>query len=184
MRNAFCLFILCLAAITAMGCSSISVHHDYDAAANWASYKTFDWIEQPMDPAGGNAQDARAQNSLLAKRIMNAVNAQLAQRGMYRDIQNPTLLLAYHTGVQSKVDVTNYGYSYGYGYYGWQGSNVDVYQYNEGTLIIDLIDASTKELVWRGVAQKTLADNPRPEQIDKTINDAVAKIFQKYPPKK
>jgi hypothetical protein len=181
MKRAVCLLALGLA-IVGMGCSSMSINHDYDTSVDFRSYKTFDWIEQPTSPAG-NAQQAQQRSDLLAKRIRNAVNSELGQKGMWRDTGNPDLLLVYHTGVQNKVNVTDWGYSYGRGYYGGYGSNIDVYSYDEGTLIVDLIDTKTKELVWRGSAKKALSSNPSPEEVDKTITTAVAAIFSKYPPK-
>jgi hypothetical protein len=59
-----------------------------------------------------------------------------------------------------------------------------VTQYQQGTLIVDLIGAKSMELVWRGSAQATLQDNPSPEYVEKRINQAVGMMFQKYPPKK
>jgi hypothetical protein len=55
---------------------------------------------------------------------------------------------------------------------------VEVRQYKQGTLIIDLIDASTKELVWRGVGKSEITNEDREEQIKQVVSD----ILAKYPP--
>jgi hypothetical protein len=113
------------------------------------------------------------------------VEAELQGRGMTADTENPDLLLVYHTGVDSKINVTDWGYTYPTRYGGWYGDrDVDVYQYEEGTLIVDLIDAKTHQLVWRGTATKTLEDNPSPERMEQNLREVVGKMFASYPPSK
>ena len=80
------------------------------------------------------------------------------------------------------VNVTDWGYSYPRYYGGWGGGNVDVTTYDEGTLIFDLIDYKTKQLVWRGSATAALASNPSPEQQEKNLQTVVQKVFAAYPP--
>ena len=68
----------------------------------------------------------------------------------FKRSKTPDFRVALHTGQQSKVRVTDYGYGYGVGR--WGGGGLDVYQYQEGTLILDVVDAKTKKLMWRGTA--------------------------------
>lgn len=170
--------------LLAAGCGSgISVNHDYDVNADFESYETFTWIEQKINPAPGNVQTAQVQNDLLNNRIRSAVSEQLRLRGMREDANDPDILLAYHVGVQDKIAVQDWGYHYSDYYWGYGGRQIDVYNYQQGTLIIDIIDADKKELVWRGAGQKTLREGPvSPEQTTKTINEAVARIMEAYPP--
>ena len=75
--------------------------------------------------------------------------------------------MTYHVGAQDKVDVQSWGYGYGYGpgrYHGtWGGGGgIETYNYTEGTLIIDIVDASSKQLVWRGTAQASSIPIHRP----------------------
>ena len=172
-----------LIAFFLLSCSSISVVTDYDREANFTALKTFTWIPQPSYVIG-NTDAARARNDLLDKRIKNAVNNELATKGYLQESENPDFLVAYHTGLKEKVDVTSYGYGYGprSRYWGWGGSTVDVYQYEEGTLILDIIDAKAKELIWRGAGTKTLERDPTPEKIEKNVTKGVAKILEKFPP--
>ena len=165
------------------GCSSISVNNDFDPTIDFSVYSTYAWIRQATN-ISGNAQQAVAQNSLTGKRIMNAVDQQMAGKG-FSMTDDPELLVVYHTGVQDKVQVTDWGYGYGR-YGGWYGGGgVDVYNYQQGTLIVDLVDAKSKDLVWRATAQGVLSEsNPSPEQMQEKINNVVGKMFQKYPPKK
>jgi hypothetical protein len=123
-------------------------------------------------------------SGLVAQRIRKAVDAELEKEGLAVTEGDPDLLVAFHTGVKDKINVTDWGYSYGDYYWGWGGRQIDVYQYQQGSLVVDLIDFQTKELVWRGWAQKTLDENPTPQKTDRTIQEAVSKMFQRYPPKK
>jgi len=165
------------------GCSSITVNHDYDPDANFGAFTTYRWANQSSSSSEGGAQAALQSSDLLAQRIRKAVDAELAKEGLTLTEGDADLLVAYHTGIKDEINVTDWGYSYGDAYWGWGGRQIDVYQYQQGTLVIDMIETKNKELVWRGWAQKTLSENPTPEKTDKTIQDAVKKIFQRYPPK-
>jgi hypothetical protein len=57
----------------------------------------------------------------------------------------------------------------------------NIYSYREGTLILDLMDSKTNNLIWRGWAVSPLDSSYKPEEIDKLIKKAVAKIFNKFP---
>jgi len=178
---------IAIAAISAtailMACgSSIEVHHDWDQRADFNSYRTFAWLDQPVDKASGDARVATQSNDLLDQRVKRAVNSELVSKGLVVNSDSPDLVVVYHTGLQDKVNVTDWGYTYGGRYWGYGGRDIDVYSYQQGTLIVDLIDFNRKELVWRGSAQKALDTNPSPEQIDKTIQEAVKRIFSRYPP--
>jgi hypothetical protein len=164
------------------GCgSSISVNHDYDTMTDFSQYTTFDWASRASSQS--NLDATGAPDGLLDQRIRNAVNQALPNRGLTRDEDNPDLLVVYHLGVQDKVQVTDWGYSYGRSYYGMGARDIDVYQYQQGTLIIDLVDSQAKTLVWRGSGTKTLgSSNISPEQQQKNINEAVGKILSQFPP--
>jgi hypothetical protein len=182
MKSLYLVIVLSLV-FFALGCSSISVNMDYDKEANFAALKTFDWIPQPTNVVG-NVDVARMRNDLVDKRIKSSVNNELAAKGYRQDSNNPDFLIAYHIGLKEKVDVNTYGYGYAPRgrYWGWGGSYVDVYQYEEGTLIVDFVEATKKELIWRGAGTKTLESNPTPEKIEQNIGKAVAKILKKFPP--
>ena len=164
------------------GCgSSISVNHDYDTTIDFSGYQTFDWAERASSQS--NLDATGAADGLLDQRIRNAVNQILPSRGLNRDEANPDLLVVYHVGIQDKVQVTDWGYSYSRYYWGMGTRDIDVYEYQQGTLIIDLVDNQAKTLVWRGTGTKTIgSSSTSPEQQQKNINDAVGKILSQYPP--
>lgn len=165
------------------GCSSVSVNYDYDHEADFRSFTSYDWMEAPR-VAVGDARSAQQMNTLLDQRIRRAVDEQMELKGLKQDTSSPDLIVVYHTGLEDKVNVTDWGYTYGSYYWGWGGRAIDVYQYQEGTLIVDLINAETQMLVWRGWATKTLEENPSPEKTEYNINNIIQRIFSEYPPNK
>ena len=182
--------VLTLIACVALlgGCSSgLEISNDFDQQLDFTQFKTFQWV--PSKDSGASSQTS----GLIETRIMNAVVDQLTKKGMTQVTSDPDVFVVYHVGTQDKVDVTDYGYSYGgYGRYGgvYGGAygagtgGISTYNYTEGTLIIDLFDASTKQLAWRGSGTGVLDENPSPEQLTENVNRAVAAILSQYPPKK
>ena len=170
-------FILTLLAIVALtGCSTINVKSTYDETVDFRAYATYSYMDQPAD-----LQGLAAGNDILAGRIERAVDGQLAANG-YRKIENgtPDFYVVFHAGAQQRVSgatIDNYGYGYGYGLWGRSG-DVRVQRYTEGALVVDIVDAKKKELVWRGSAQGAVNPNKGPEQL----NEAVAKLFEEFPP--
>lgn len=176
-----------LAAIAIIaGCSSgYDIKYDYDMQTNFSTFKTYKWIDRTITDASGSARHAIESNSLLDKRIKSAVDTQMAAKGFALADSNPDIYAVYHVGLKDKIDVTDWGYTYAGSYWGGGlGRNVDVYQYTEGTLIVDLVEAANKELAWRGSATGVVEPGRSPEQVQARINDVVARIFKNYPPKK
>jgi hypothetical protein len=166
------------------GCSSgPSISYDYDSQASFDQYKSFGWLPQPVNQTSGDARQAMQSNTLLQSRIRNAVTEELKAKGLTVDVDAPDLYAVYHTGVQNKTDIQSWGYGYG-PYWGGMGSTVDTVNWEEGTIIIDLIDASTKQLVWRGTAVGAIDEGASPEKRDQAVKDVCAEIMAKYPPAK
>jgi hypothetical protein len=164
------------------GCgSSVSVTQDYDSQTDFGALKTFSWLEVPTT-AVGSVKSAVERNSLLDKRIKASVNKELETKGYQMNEASPDFVLMYHVGVDDKINVTDWGYGYGYHSPYWGGSNVSVYQYTQGTLIIDVITAADKQLVWRGQAQGTIDENASPEKREERLGAAISKLLADFPP--
>ena len=166
--------ILIFTCLLFFNCSTISVQHDYDTHFDYGTLKTFAWLPP--------SQKAKNKRAFLTKRVELATNNELQAKGYSIDTRQPDFLIAMHSGTKDRVEVTNYGYAYPgrWGY--WGGRRVDVYHYKEGTIILDIIDARSKELIWRGSATGDVNFNTTPEQRDQEVAKAVAKILQKFPP--
>jgi hypothetical protein len=151
-----------------------SVTYDFDRSANFASFKTYTWVR------GTNLPD-----QLNHQRIMGAVDAQLALKGLARVDSNADVLLAYHATFDEDVQIS--GFSSGWGGYrfgGMRNGTATVDEILVGTLAVDVVDAKTNAIVWRGMATKEIDVKASPEKRDKNINKAAAKLFKDYPPKR
>ncbi|UCD56922.1 MAG: DUF4136 domain-containing protein [Candidatus Hydrogenedentota bacterium] len=161
-----------------IACSTISVSYDYDREADFTILKTYDWL--PVPP------EARA-DGLIVKRITNAVDRELEAKGFTMMPEAPDFHIAIYGERLTKLDIRDRGYDYGpYRYRGYywpeDRRRIEVYQYDEGTLILDLINAQTNELIWRGTATAVIDPYATPEQRDKRITEAVGKILSNFPP--
>jgi hypothetical protein len=160
-------------------CSNqIAVKSDYDKDVNLSLYKTYAWlpakeIESKINPL--------VYNELTDKRIKNAVETQLQSKGIEL-AANPDLRVHYHIIIDNKSAVRPAAYGYNYSTY-WMRNQVDVLQYREGTLIIDLMDSKNKNLIWRGWGVSVVGDN-NVSLTEEEINDAVIKILKEFPPSK
>ena len=168
--------------LLAVACASYEIHYDYDVEANFAGYRTYGWAPLPATAEQG-ADAARARNTLLDRRVRSAVDAVLALEG-FTPADPPDVLVVYHTGLKDRVDITDWGYTYSGTYWGWAGRDIDAQTYTEGTLIVDLVDAATGQLVWRGSATGAIDPERTPEERDRAMQKVVAKIFEKYPPRR
>lgn len=154
-----------------VSCSSITVNQDYNTEFDFTKWKSFGFIPIPAD-AGID--------QINATRLGDAIKKQLTAKG-YKLEEPADFGVALHFGQQTVTDVQSYGYGYGWGgYYGAGG--VDVTQYQQGTLIIDLIDMKDNQLEWRGTGQGALEDNPSVEDRMANIDTAVAQILAQFPP--
>jgi len=162
-----------------VGCSAplYDESSDYDQQTDFAKYKTFNWIPTPSAPEA---------NKFVVQRVQNAVKREMAAKGVTMATTSPDLLIAQHLGKTGKVEVINHGYRYGgyggYGRYGGRYGGVSTYEYEEGSLILDFVDATSKELVWRGSIKAEVQYVNSTEEREKLINTAVGKILKDYPP--
>jgi hypothetical protein len=158
------------------------VSYDYDKGATFAAYKTY------AHKAGtGVGQE------LIDARIVAAIDAELAAKGLTRVESNPDVFVVYHMAFDKQKDISTFssGYGGGYGPYGWGwgggwGGGTTTTQVRDilvGTLVIDVADAKKGQLAWRGMGVKEVNTQANPEKRDKSINNAVKKIFKNYPPK-
>jgi hypothetical protein len=180
--------IVLLTAVMA-GCSTLSVQTDFDPTVNFAQLKTYDWQPAPP-PTGDQRIDG---NTLLQERIRAAVDQNLQAKG-YTKASNgkPDFLVGYFVNVQTKTDVstvnTYYGYGpgwggYGYGYGGAVVPSTQVYQYDQGTLILDISSPAGKKLLWRGSATDVVDPSQSADVRQYQLNQAVTQMLQNFPPK-
>jgi len=166
------------------GCSTITVNYDYDTTTNFGEFRTYKWAPDPSDATQvQNAADASQRSGLLSNRIKSAVEYELNAKGMTKTDGAADLLVVFHLGTQEKIAVTDWGYGYSNYYWGYGGRQMDVYQYQEGQMIIDLVQDQTHNLVWRGTGRGVVDQSTKsPEEMQARINDVVAQIMANFPP--
>jgi hypothetical protein len=166
--------LLVLAAAAFVGCSTITTTVDYDRSEDFSKYRTYGWI------GTGNLR-----NDLVEKRIVAAVDQQLAAKGLTKS-DSPDVLVAVHGRLSKETQITAYNTGWGYGYRrgGMGVTTATAKDVPVGTLILDFVDGKDKDLVFRGTATSTIDGSASPEDRDKKIQEAVQKILENYPPKK
>jgi hypothetical protein len=153
-----------------------SVKTDYDRAANFERYRTFTWKRSATMPANGVVN-----NSLVANRIEQAVGRDLMSKGLRQVNSAPDLYAIYHIGAKSQKDL-EFSPGWGRGRFGWYGGDVFVHRYIKESVVVDLVDAHTNQLVWRAFLTDT-GSHLSDVQKDKTIAKMVDSAFKHFPPK-
>jgi hypothetical protein len=177
-------FVICLIAAVLAPALVLAqkTSFDYDKTANFAGFKTY-----------AHKAGTKVGQELIDARIVAAIDAQMAAKGFTLSEASPDVFVVYHVAFDKQQDISTYstGYTGGYGRYGWGygggwgggSSTTQVRDILIGTLVVDLADAKQGKLVWRGMGVKEVDTNAKPDKRDKSINNAVTKIFKNYPPK-
>lgn len=160
------------------------VGYNFDKEADFPRYKTYKWVEV----SGGTKLD-----SLLDKQLKDAVDAELAKKGLTKsDSDTVDLFVGYQVAIGQEKQINSYnsgwGYGPGWGRAGWYGGGTGISTASTstilvGTLALDMYEVPKKQLVWRGIATKTIDTNAKPEKRSKNITKGVAKLLKNYPPK-
>jgi len=168
--------IIITISIFLISCSSITVNQDYDPAFDFSKLKTYGFIPIPAD-AGID--------QLSADKLDAAIKNELNAKG-YTIAEKPDFGIALMFSQQTKTNIQSYGYGYGYGAWGRPGmygtGGVDVTQYQQGTLIVDVIDMANQKLVWRGTGSGVMSDSPSVEERTQNVNNAINQILAQFPP--
>lgn len=160
-----------------IGCSpQITVFSDSDPDYDLWTYKTFDWGQKIKIEEGKNPLHY---NELNDKRIKAAVLDQMTMRGYELTSDNPDLIFHYHIVIDDQSAVVTEPYGYYYSPY-WTHMQTNVFYYKQGTLILDLMERKSQNLIWRGWAITDIGQIT-PDQVSDIIKTTVAKIFKKYP---
>ena len=158
------------------------VSYDFNKSANFAGYKTYAFKD-----------GTKVGQQLIDDRIVAAIESELGAKGLTKATGNPDVYVVYHVALDKEKDISTYssGSAGGYGAYGWGwgggwGGGATTTQVRDiliGTMVIDVADAKQGQLAWRGMGVKEVNTQAKPEKRDKSISEAVKKIFKNYPPK-
>lgn len=164
--------------------SAQDVRYDFDKDKDFSKYKTYKWVA---------IKDADRPDELTAKQLVAAVDTVLASKGLTKtESETADLYIGYQTAISSEKEFTSYNTGWGYGpgwgggWYGGGMSSTTTYGSTStvyvGQLDLSMYDPAQKQLVWRGVATKTLDPKAKPDKKQKNIMKAVQKLLKNYPP--
>ena len=160
-----CALAVCLLPAITVG-QQVSVNYNHNQS--FGQYHTYAW---------GSSNANQVQNSILAQVVVQDVNSALQGKGlkMVQENQNPDLVITANGGMREQTSYTAWGMR---GLGGGMGG-ITPEQNVEGTLIVDLYEAKSQSLVWRGIAQNTLNKNGNKNQ--QMVEKAIQKMFKQWP---
>ncbi|MGB9430402.1 MAG: DUF4136 domain-containing protein [Gammaproteobacteria bacterium] len=175
--------ILAVLAVALAGCSP-RVLVEQDSTANFSNLHTFAWLSQPIGPVNNPILDSQ----ILEERVKRAVVSDLTGRGYVQasSDQSPDFIVTYHTVSKQKLESSGASVALGFGgFYPYGFGNVivpvgnNVQTREQGTLMLDIINAHDKRLIWRGWTKDWISQDNYSEQA---VNNDVQKILAKFPP--
>lgn len=160
----------CLALLLVLGCATgpkIATHAD--PQARFQNYRTFSVAREraPVNPEI---------TPEFIRGVRDTTTQAFARRGLTEapEGQGDVVVLV-HGGIQDRVDIRDWGFNYGrFHRWGWGGGGpYELSQYREGTLLVDVFDARTKELLWRGSAVAEIVGSPNLERVRAALNTII-----------
>lgn len=181
-KQSACAFLL---TAFAAGCASPKIGYDYDHSANFNAYRTYEWIPGEQERTG----DRRVDNSEVTIRLRTAIGAQLRLRGYTTPaVGKPDFYVAYHVVVKDMIPDVSHHFS------GERAptpptrsssgapTGGELQPYTTGTLLIDIIDAASNKLAWRGTAAGDVDPGLTSEERDERIRTIVHEMLSHFPP--
>lgn len=167
------------AALGVLGACAMAITAGADHAPNvdLGRYVAFTWDEADDRPVG----DPRLENNpFFEERLHAAVAVELASAGIREGSMGPTLLVHHHATVRDRVDVYEADRREGYRTEEY-GEGTQVVQYEEGTILVDIADAESRTVLWRGWAQFDIGHAIEdPQVMEAAIEEAIGKMFRSF----
>lgn len=162
----------------------MTVDTEHEPGTDFAALKTYAWIPRP--PRDTIA--SRFDEAFVEKRVRAAVDAGLAAKGYRQTGAGADFLLAYHaalaTRMSSRTIHERYGYSGGWGAgAGSMQPQAQLYEYDEGSLLLDVVEGRTRRLLWRGSVRTKVDSRASRERNAARIDEAVRLLLARFPPK-
>ncbi len=192
----FCFLLIFMLTGCAMQVPAVS---DYDTAYDYASVKQYAWLSQnPVNkqPVAELPEHVDMQSDLVHQRIRRAVDQELQSRNLTKvEPAQADLLVMFHLGIEEEWDYDTFYGRFGYYpcYYCYEPANHRVHgefhhrqpfeprQYTMGTIVVDIIDAKDKRLVYRGSSERILPNLQTPAERQAYIDETVKAILRDLP---
>lgn len=154
-------------------CLAQSINTDYVPGTDFSKYHTYRWVD---------VEGAKPVDQILDQQIKQAVDKQLQSKSFKKVDADPAdLYVGYQVGVRQEQELNAYGspgWRFGGGMTDVKSSTLDV-----GTLVVDVYDPATKQLVWRGGATETINKSSTAEKKQEHLDKAATKLLKNFPPK-
>ena len=171
-------------ALLATACLAQDVRYNFDKSSDFSKYRTFKWIQ---------LKDTQQMDQLTDQQLKAAIEAELVKKGVSKAPgEDADLWIALQVSLSQEKEFSSYSSDFGYGagwgrgwYGGGMGSSTTTTQTSTihvGSVGLDMYDPGKKQLVWRGVATKTLDAKAKPDKRQKNIYKGAAKLLKNYPP--
>jgi hypothetical protein len=163
------------ALVTLPGCAPLTVSSHLERTANFADYLTYDWGPRDNLPVGDPRLD---NNAIYVDYLQGTVEKQMALRGYVQAVTGePDLFIHYHANVSQRVEVSQDGTTTNYDAYEPRLIELEL-----GTIVVDIIDAKTDRLVWRGWSQQSIAGVINDQaRLEKMTTEGITKMMATLP---
>ena len=170
--------LVALTALLIAGCATMNVSSYTERGTDFSRLRTYDWGPADALPAGDPRLD---DDPFFLDHFEGAVETTMARKGYMRvEGTPPDLLIHYHATITPRLDINRLDRERGYCYDG--DCRVRTIESETGTLVIDVVDARTNKLVWRGWAQHGVVDILNdPDRMETRIDQAVARMLAQLP---
>ena len=185
-------YLVALFSLLLSACSTVKVSTDYDQSADFAALKSFNWLPESSKIEN---ESAYLNNRIMDVRLTKAIDKQLVAQG-FEFSTSPDFYVNYNITSEKKTNIrtydnySGYGPSWGWGVgYGHRGMSLSAHtetridEYQQGSLIVDVIDPESLELIWRGIGSKRLPESTDAAEMDELVAEVVKSILVKFPPK-
>lgn len=165
------IMLLCLIAGNALAKDNV----DFDKSVDFTSFHTFQLLPNP-DGALAKA------NEMMDGRVQDMIRQHLVAQGLKEVSENADLIVSYDASTKDHQVLNTTGMGVGWGSYGAVGmggmATTTVSTFTDGTLVVDAYTPDPKKMVWRGMAEESVTDNP--EKTTKNIEKSLDKLFKTW----
>lgn len=170
-RTTLPVFVIAFVASTVM--LAQDVRTDYMPGTDSTKYHTYRWV---------NIEGGAHPNQIRDAQIKQSVDSQLASKGLSKtDSDQADLYVGCQIAVDQEKQWNGYGMGGGLRWGGMAAATSSTI--NVGTLVLDMYDPATKQLVWTGNATKTINPSSKQEKNQRNLDKAMLKLLKNFPPR-
>jgi hypothetical protein len=170
--------------LVALACATVHVSADYDPGTDFAAYRSYAWLPHSPEATG----HPRLDSPMVQDRVRRGIDRSLGEKGYGIGGDEADFFVTYHLAVDRRLDVRTMDRTL-YGRYGYRMSipETTVDEYDEGSLVIDVVDARSRRVVWRGIGRGRLrgaSGTQDPVQLEQRAYEVVHEVLAEFPPGK